>query len=532
IFFIFHLKARRVKGVFKSQFYNASGTLSKKAVASYGGLFLMSYIASYPTFSNFTLFLKNAYSFISAAYYVYLGMLIKFGLFDLFENRLFKSKFYNSTFGVALRADIEKFHLVLISLAIVLVGYYFQIQYNLFYADLRWPYDYFLFKPHLRFGDFNIIVTQGANLNPYFQGFGVAPYFPFAYFTAYLLNMIHSSLSIYLLFFFFALGIAGLAKQIQKDQGRFGVVALLLLMAISYPVLFAFDRGNLEILVFALMAYFCLQWRDRPIVADIFLSLAISMKAFPAVLLLVLLKDFKIKRIIIIVGLSSCITILSAMLFEGGIWKSFLGWQYHYTRFVKEYAVGNSGFYYGHSIWGMVKSYVIFTRHGVSNMAEYLHNYNIFSAITLVLIALFAFLKVKKDWQVVFLMVSLVAMLPPVSSDYRLIQFLIPMSMFFGAKNKEPVRSFFYMLLFALLLMPKNYSINLAYHWLHLPKGLFFGQLVNPSIIFLFVLTIVVENFRNPIDFPKLGRRLKETIGLSTSVDENNTTTKSRVPKA
>ncbi|MDX2471814.1 MAG: hypothetical protein QNL04_14690 [SAR324 cluster bacterium] len=98
IFIFFQIKSGQIRVTFKSQFYDSSGRLLKGSVATYGGVFFLGCVLSYPTFSSLPPFARNVASFISALYYIYLGVLTKIVLFDIFANRLVNSKLYKSIY--------------------------------------------------------------------------------------------------------------------------------------------------------------------------------------------------------------------------------------------------------------------------------------------------------------------------------------------------------------------------------------------------------------------------------------------------
>ena len=144
---------------------------------------------------------------------------------------------------------------------------------------------------------------------PLFSLLVIAPFQMFDY---------HTSLKIYLattaLILFIPLWRFGATRTISE---RFLIVASLLMSA---PLLSTFDRGNIQGLVvgfslLGLLAY----WKDRQMQAGFWFAIAASMKVYPVLLLLLLVRSRNWKAL----GLSTCtglfVTWLSFQFFEGGI---------------------------------------------------------------------------------------------------------------------------------------------------------------------------------------------------------------------
>jgi hypothetical protein len=73
--------------------------------------------------------------------------------------------------------------------------------------------------------------------------------------------------------------------------------------------------------------------------------------------------------------------------------------------------------------------------------------------------------------------------LPQVSCDYKLIHFFIPIFLFINTKDKSK-KDFAYVLLFALLLIPKNY---------HLLSKIYDGVIIDPIIMLVLAALIMAD---------------------------------------
>ena len=69
------------------------------------------------------------------------------------------------------------------------------------------------------------------------------------------------------------------------------------ILFLTYPFLFTMDRGNIEILLFISLLFFLYYFLQKKFVLSaIFLSIAIAMKAFPAVFLILYLPEKKYRE--------------------------------------------------------------------------------------------------------------------------------------------------------------------------------------------------------------------------------------------
>ena len=90
---------------------------------------------------------------------------------------------------------------------------------------------------------------------------------------------------------------------------------------LTYPVIFAIDRANFDILIFVLLSLSVLFYqRNNFILSVIFLSLTIAMKGYSAILLAIFLFDRRYKELLLAAILVSALTFGSLMFFKDGMW--------------------------------------------------------------------------------------------------------------------------------------------------------------------------------------------------------------------
>ena len=159
-----------------------------------------------------------------------------------------------------------------------------------------YPYNTFLFDPAARFSDMSDLTFYAILPNPYSEPYAL--YLPFAWLCFRPLYYLPVSIAVIGCFVLclsglFLLLVAVLRPVIANPWRR--VFTALLLLGLSYPVLFAFDRGNIEIFLVLLIAVaIYLMSRANYILAAYILVPAISFKIYPALLLVLLLRQRKI----------------------------------------------------------------------------------------------------------------------------------------------------------------------------------------------------------------------------------------------
>ena len=273
---------------------------------------------------------------------------------------------------------------------------------------------------------------------------------------------------------------------------------------LSYPVLFAINRGNFELWVFVLLYLFSYYLNQKRFIRSaIFLSLAISLKIFPAVFLIVMLSCKKFKAAIYACLFTLCTTLISLAVFASrsshNVSKLISQYVNTYTiGYVKEYVVDNRGLDFGHSLYGLLKLR-IFSFYKTTNITDVtlkkittlLNSYTRIQISLLVILSAYILFIEKELWKKITLMVIAMNLLPFVSSDYKLINFFIPLYLFINKKEKSRI-DFLYIILFSLLLVPKNYYTVL----LNLPDTSL-SVLLNPLIMIILALFILFEGFKN-----------------------------------
>jgi hypothetical protein len=223
--------------------------------------------------------------------------------------------------------------------------------------------------------------------------------------------------------------------------------------------MFALSRGNYETIVFIFVALFVYFYQNgKASLSVIFLSLAIAMKPFPAVFLILLFSNKKYKEAAYTILLAVLITIASYASFNGGIiinLKSHLATLQMYNN---EYAIGNDGLGYGNSMFGATKIFIAYfypeSFHIVVN--KLFRIYTLLTAILFGLISIYIIIVEKEYWKKVALLVFCMNIFPHVSADYKLIHLFIPLFLYINTKKTDN-NDLLYISIFSLLVISKSY---------------------------------------------------------------------------
>jgi hypothetical protein len=167
------------------------------------------------------------------------------------------------------------------------------------------------------FGDLLSQLSFAFAQNPYAADLGYpSPYLPFSivifkpflHFNPIVLVPIISLISI---------GLVGFAiKNLLKNlEVHIQILFLLFCVFLTRPFLLALDRGNIQAIVVGLSMLFVIKWEQGSRkVASLLLVIAVSLKGYPILLVLVMLRDKKYREATRVIFLSGLISITSMLL--------------------------------------------------------------------------------------------------------------------------------------------------------------------------------------------------------------------------
>ena len=161
----------------------------------------------------------------------------------------------------------------------------------------------------------------------------------------------------------------------------------------------------------------------------------------------------------------------------------------------KVYVIGNGGLDFGHSLFGLLKTILIFLNY--KQIIPYLLTpYFFFTILAFFYSSYFIIFIEKILWKKITLIVIMFCLLPNVSADYKLIHFLLPILVYINEYSKDENFTFkifrkkfilnfdyLYIFCFSLLLIPKNYRL--------LSKYICDGVYLNPIIMIILYFAII-----------------------------------------
>jgi hypothetical protein len=331
------------------------------------------------------------------------------------------------------------------------------------YFSRPYPFNTFLFKPDDAFGDFamnwrfarDLIAGTSRTVN----------YTPFSQSLMGLANAAPQWLGAACMIAALAIVLAYIVSRFFTDEMRANTpltaIVTLVLVTMTYPVLFTVDRANEEAIVFILLFAFVYLYFVRPSRwAAFFLGAAIAYKIYPVVLVVLFVADRRWRDVALTfaaaTGLLAVGTFVLGMLSGYGPAGVLSAWREtlfggHVVYSGKLYASQH-----GHSIWGALVGVLNRLRHiGPGPNARIA--YFAIAVLVFLLLAALIVRRVREPWQRLALLVIAMLVLPFESHDYTLIHLLLPLMLFVGSPRRRADMA--YTLLFAALLVPLDYYV-------------------------------------------------------------------------
>ena len=366
---------------------------------------------------------------------------------------------------------------------IVLIGFILSLVFHYFirlgYYHLEYPFTSFLHHPINIFCDFYSVFDVWARFK--FNSTFNQMYFPFTYLIIDLFTKLKSPYNAViihsLLFsaFFVIYAYQNLSLTIKTESFKNVVICSFM----SYPFIFTLHTGNIEAYVFVFLALFIITYHKTRF-STLFLAMAISMKLFPAVFLILLISDKKYKEIIYTLFGVIIFTMVPLLFFDGGFNKGIGNYLTNFIANLKWYSqmmvIDGVGNIFGHSLLTVIR--IIFAPI-MPPIQSILKPYLLFAFISFGVITAWIVFKEKIFWKKVALLVLSMNLLPYVSTDYKLMHLFIPLFLFINYQERDKW-DFVYTSFFSLLLIPKNYFSPFS-----------FSAVLNP-IIMLFILLLII----------------------------------------
>jgi hypothetical protein len=248
--------------------------------------------------------------------------------------------------------------------------------------------------------------------------------------------------------------------------------------------------------------------KEKYALSSIFLGIAIAFKLYPAVFLVLFIKNKCYKECIYCVIFVVILTIAALFTFPEGLIKSTNMWLNAFVEINKIMAFSHD-FYHTNTLFFLVQIavYLYSIIRGHSTEAQYTSHLNhsviyyyILAILMFTFLAFFTLKYEKTYWKQVTVLFFCGMLFPTISVEYKLIILFIPIFLFIKQsvidKHQSIIFNKIYLLLFSLLLIPKNYLIFNFYLDEKIPIISGISPLFNIFIMLFFIFLIIYERIK------------------------------------
>lgn len=376
------------------------------------------------------------------------------------------------------------------------------------YFDWGYPYSTFLCSKIDSFMDFYNVNWFVDDFHPYSDEKNVS-YPPFALIIAYPFSLffnyskhgpllgresILGVISYLLLFFSFSWFLLKCIYQTVKSGDRFNNIIYTIILFLTYPVFYMFDRGNYIMITFVFVYFFVYYYNINQKKSLCFLSAAIAMKIYPIMFLLILFTEKKYKNIWKIFLVTGILSIIPILLFRGDFFSNLTNFVNNLLFFSKGHVNEIQNLSWSSSLSGIIKIPIMLFNRGIVPFDIKIP----YLVLAFVLIGIVFYLLKKEvtlDRKIIYLL-SLQILIMPVSYDYALIYLYIPLLLLLKKERALERKDVFSIIIIALLFIPKAYGI-LFHDWIWTVSV---GSFINPVLLLLLIIypfyKEVVSNIR------------------------------------
>lgn len=239
-----------------------------------------------------------------------------------------------------------------------------------------------------------------------------------------------------------ALALSGLGV---RGRTQCSTLAWVLVIAWSFPVAFALDRMNIDLVVFAVMAGTVVLYnRKRRSMGAIGVGLAVALKLYPIILVVLEPSTTRAwKRWILALGTAAAFTAIGITMSRQTPFEVMHGFRGSLTWVDQAYIVGPDGLPYGASGFTGAKAlYVQLTGQDPTAFAATLYRvWKPLSPLALGALCGLAILLRLPTWQRLTIATAALLLLSPISSDYRVVVMVLPATLFVRSLLIDRIRS-------------------------------------------------------------------------------------------
>ena len=350
---------------------------------------------------------------------------------------------------------------------------------------------FWLFDPHYRFSDFFQVKNLMSSFEP-FSATSMGNYPPLGYLILLPITWMTDFSSLIALG---ALVVGFSTWWILKVMGFGTSVATRIIIALGFyfslPVSFAFDRGNIDLIIFC---FFCFIFLTKEIKGDFkqisSIALLAAAKIFPIIFVIPMLKSNLRKKFFYLIGLISLLTLPTFLLFNGKFFSNLSNFVNALTT--SPYIV--SATYYNASIYGFLQGlgFMLNGISGATSIQNFISGFPlIFQLLLLVQLVIYVLDNQLETWEELTIISLFIVLFSYVSAPYELL-FIFPGIMLFLKKGDFNKRDKVTAVLYALVIMPKAYFAIFA----NIDSGVLFQA---PSELALLANVVLTINFRKKI---------------------------------
>ena len=361
---------------------------------------------------------------------------------------------------------------------------------NQLWGSNEFPYNTIFPRAADNFIDFGS--TVNISIDPYSGvGFGRG-YFPFTFILCQVFflitNLIGTLPTYYLSYTFFLLCIFLFIIKFLKEN-PYRIQLALVLTFFSFPIWFLFSRGNIEyLLMLILLLFFWLYNKKKYALSALMLSMAICMKLYPAIFILLFLKNKRYNELFLTIVSSIFIMGMGYIMLDPRLVyiNNFFA---NFAWFKQTYAMTINVLPFMHSIWSGINYLYATTNNELVFLGE--TSYLIYTIVIIfvsVLLIIYLLYIENVEWKSITVLTMMMIGFPQVSCDYTLIYLLFPILYFLLEKKNSNWENILYTILFALLIIPLNLFPKL-YGQIYIISP---GTLIKPVIITSIILLIVI----------------------------------------
>lgn len=402
---------------------------------------------------------------------------------------------------------MEKSLKVIIFSSIILVGFAVGVIYHYFltfYFHKSGVYESFIYPANFAFCDFSGSFKYIKDLKPYESVNMWVVYFPLTFWFllpfAYIKNGL-VSYSLYISGFVTYLIYMNTKMFSCKDFTKLqNIQNVFIITLLSYPVLYCLDKGNFDIYLFVLLGFWAYAFqREKYGLSAVLLGLINAMKPFTLYFLLLYLIKKRYKECILSIALMAFLIIGFFLIIPDNLSFEVMNFLKSIEMYKNTYTIQNDiGMSFVSSLYMPMKALMLHFSTAPKDVRTFNTFYDYFCQF-ITIITLFFVWKEKTFWKQLTLLICNFLLLPYCTYDYKLIFLFIPIWMFINQKEIFKT-DWIYLILFALLFIPKNIVVDFPGIHDSTVSWLSFSAIVNPIIMIMLSGLIIFEQCHREIE--------------------------------